>query len=313
MASVPQPLSLPKEPAASVEPPLASPARQREAVLPAGTHLPALLCVLLGYAFLFFPTFYDLSHTIWAGDEQGHGPLILAVSAWLFYRKRHEIAALPTEPATGVGALTLGFGLLLYALGRSQAIIIFEAGAQIFYILGALFLFKGFRAAKTAWFPIFFLIFMLPLPGALVAAVTTPLKIAVSTVAGEILYAFGYPIARSGVMLNIGQYQLMVADACAGLNSMFSLEAMGLLYLNIMGYTSAARNTFMAIMVIPISFAANIVRVIILVLVTFYFGDAAGQGFVHDFAGMVLFTTALLFTIFVDSIYGWVAKRFKRG
>jgi exosortase len=114
-------------------------------------------------------------------------------------------------------------------------------------------------------------------------------------------------------MLNIGQYQLMVADACAGLNSMFSLEAMGLLYLNIMGYTSAARNTFMAIMVIPISFAANIVRVIILVLVTFYFGDAAGQGFVHDFAGMVLFTTALLFTIFVDSIYGWVAKRYKRG
>jgi exosortase B len=311
MASLPDTISSPHGRAgrASNDPVVPSP----DAWLPAGTNVPALALVAIGYLLLFLPTFWDLSHTIWAGDEQGHGPLILCVCAWLLFRKRHEIAALPTQPATWLGSLVLGFGLLLYALGRSQAIIIFETGAQIFYVLGTLFLFKGTQAARVAWFPIFFLIFMLPLPGALVAALTTPLKIAVSTVAGEILFYFGYPIARSGVMLNIGQYQLMVADACAGLNSMFSLEAMGLLYLNIMGYTSAARNAFMAVMVIPISFAANIVRVIILVLVTFYFGDAAGQGFVHDFAGMVLFTTALLFTIFVDTIYGWVSARIKRN
>ncbi|WP_204282624.1 archaeosortase/exosortase family protein, partial [Klebsiella variicola] len=73
---------------------------------------------------------------------------------------------------------------------------------------------------------------------------------------------------RSGVVLTVGPYQLLVADACAGLNSMFTLEALGLLYMNIMNYQSAARNLLMALAIVPISFVANIVRVCILVLVT---------------------------------------------
>jgi len=55
------------------------------------------------------------------------------------------------------------------------------------------------------------------------------------------------------------------------------------------------------------------VRVVILVLVTYYFGDEAGQGFVHGFAGMVLFMVALTLTIMLDSLYGavlrWKARR----
>jgi exosortase/archaeosortase family protein len=63
--------------------------------------------------------------------------------------------------------------------------------------------------------------------------------------------------------------------------------------MNLMGYKSASRNIFLAVMIIPISFVANVSRVMILVLVTYYFGDEAGQGFVHSFAGMVLFLVAL--------------------
>jgi exosortase/archaeosortase family protein len=105
-------------------------------------------------------------------------------------------------------------------------------------------------------------------------------------------------------MLSIGPYQLLVADACAGLNSMFTLESLGLLYMNLAGYTSKARNIVLAVLIIPISFVANVVRVCILVLVTFYLGDEAGQGFVHGFAGMVLFLVALLLMLFVDKILG---------
>ena len=85
---------------------------------------------------------------------------------------------------------------------------------------------------------------------------------------------------------------------------MFTLEALGLLYMNLMNYTSIARNVTLAVLIIPISFVANIVRVMILVLVTFHFGDAAGQGFVHGFAGMVLFMVALVLILVVDSLLG---------
>jgi len=106
---------------------------------------------------------------------------------------------------------------------------------------------------------------------------------------------------------------LLVADACAGLNSMFTLEALGLLYMNLMNYKSAGRNITLAILLVPISFCANIVRVMILVMVTYHFGDEAGQGFVHGFAGMVLFMVALMLMLIVDKLLGFVFDAQRRG
>jgi exosortase len=123
------------------------------------------------------------------------------------------------------------------------------------------------------------------------------------------MYSAGYPIGRSGVTLIVGQYQLLVADACAGLNSIFALEAIGVFYMSIVQHASKARNILLAILILPISFVSNVARVIVLVLVTYYFGDEAGQGFVHDFAGILLFMVATVLTIAVDSILGLFFKK----
>jgi exosortase B len=276
----------------------------RAGLLPAGADLLVLALLAGGFALLYLPTYWDLSRTVWASDEQGHGPIILAVSLWLLYQLRHRMAALPGQPAAVLGCGVFALGLLLYVLGRTQAVIMFEVGSQIAVLCGLLLLFKGTQAVRLAWFPLFFLLFMMPLPASLVAAVTTPLKSAVSYVASSILHAVGYPVGRSGVVLTVGPYHLLVVDACAGLNSMFTLEALGLLYMNLMGYTSVARNIALAVLIIPIAFAANIVRVMILVLVTYHFGDGAGQGFVHGFAGMVLFAVGLILMLATDMLLG---------
>jgi exosortase B len=272
--------------------------------LPQGADTVVLALLGLGLALLYGPTWWDLAHTVWASDEQGHGPIILAVSVWLMFRRRHELAALegPTAPRSGWALILLA--LLLYAFGRTQAILLFEVGSQIVLLAGLLLLLRGRAGLRLFAFPLFFLIFMIPLPGALVAAVTTPLKAAVSYVASNVLHDLGYPVGRSGVVLTVGPYQLLVADACAGLNSMFTLEALGLLYMNLMNYQSVARNVVLAILIVPISFVANVVRVMILVLVTYHFGDEAGQGFVHGFAGMVLFLAGLTLMLFTDTLLG---------
>lgn len=276
--------------------------------LPAGTDPVVVASIALGFAAMYLPTWWHLSHTIWATDEQGHGPIILLLSFWLLWRRRAQFAALPARPALVSGWALLGFGALVYAFGRSQDILIFEVGSQILVLAALLLLFRGWAALRLGWFALFFLIFMIPLPGPLVAAVTGPLKAAVSAVAEALLYKLGYPIGRSGVVLSIGPYQLLVADACAGLNSMFSLEALGLMYMNLMQYRSVPRNVLLATLIIPISFCANVVRVMILVLVTFYYGDEAGQGFVHGFAGIVLFLVALMLMLTVDRVLGLFFK-----
>lgn len=269
--------------------------------------------LLVGFLALYLPSYWVLGHTVWPTDEQGHGPIILAVAAWLMWRKKDDFAALVAKPALVPAVLLLAFSLSLYVFGRAQSILLFEVGSKIPFLLGLLLLFKGWGGARLLWFPLFFLLFMIPLPEALVSAVTGPLKSAVSAVATQLLYSLGYPVGRSGVMLTVGQYNLLVADACAGLNSMFTLEALGMLYMNLMNYKSVARNVTLAILLIPISFAANIIRVMILVLVTYHFGDAAGQGFVHGFAGMVLFMVALCLMLLVDKPLGWLMERRQVG
>jgi exosortase B len=205
----------------------------------------------------------------------------------------------------------LAFGLLLYAIGHSQGIWLFSVGSQIVVFAALLAVFKGAAGVRAMWFPLVFLIFMVPLPGPLVAAVTAPLKLAVSVVATELMVLMGYPVARSGVLLMVGQYQLLVADACAGLTSMFTLEALGLLYLNMVQHTSKMRNAIMVVAVVPIAFIANVIRVVVLVLVTYHFGDAAGQGFVHSFAGLLLFVAAFVMLVSFDTLLGLVMRLWK--
>lgn len=281
--------------------PAASP-QTREPWLPPGVDRVALGCVAVGFAVLYLPSYLMLAQRIWPTDEQGHGPIILAVSIWLLFGLRHALAATPARPQLLLGVPLLLVGLVLYVLGRSQFIMFFEVFSQILVLAALVLCFVGTRGLRLVWFPLFFLFFMVPLPGSLVASVTGPLKSAVSAVASSALYHLGYPVGRAGVVLSVGPYQLLVADACAGLNSMFTLEALGLLYMNLMRYSNVVRNLLLAFLIIPISFIANIVRVMILVLVTYHFGDEAGQGFVHGFAGMVLFLVGLMLMLATDSL-----------
>lgn len=266
--------------------------------------------VLLGLLTLYLPTVFDLFNGIWASEEQAHGPIILLLSLWLIYRKWPEmmIKSEGRSPSFFGGWLIFLFALLIYIIGRSQQILIFEMGSFIVSITAILLLKRGVSALKVMWFPIFFLLFMIPLPGTVVSLLTMPMKMAVSYVAENILFWANYPIARNGVILQIGQYQLLVADACAGLQTLLTLEALGLFYLNLVQHTSFFRNVALAILIIPISFTANVIRVIVLTLITYHYGDAAGQGFLHGFAGMVLFMSALILILGVDSLLQLLVK-----
>ena len=261
------------------------------------------LPIIVGLVVLYVPSLVDLFNGIWSQDEQMHGPIVLGIACWLICRNwQTMIVASEGEPTSAWGWAFAVFALLLYALGRSQDILIFEVGSVIWLLIGIGLLTRGVKAVKAQWFALFFMLFMVPLPSQVVDLVTLPMKMAVSYVAEMVLYAVGYPIGRNGVILQIGQYMLLVADACAGLHTLLTLEALGLLYLNLVRRDSLFRNVALAILIVPISFTANVIRVMALSLITYHFGDAAGQGFLHGFAGMVLFLSALLLIIGFDTV-----------
>ncbi len=265
----------------------------------------ALLCA-------FVPSYVDLARTIWTTADQAHGPIVLFVAIWLAAKRFRVLQRIERECRLAAGGLTLLVGLACLVVGRSQSFTTLEIAAQPLLISAVLLLTVGWKGLKVMALPIFFLLFLVPLPGVIVQALTTPLKSAVSAVSAGIMYAMGYPIARDGVILHVGPYQLLVADACAGLSSIFTLEALCLVYLSLMQHASRVRNLFMVLMAVPVAFTANVIRVCVLTLVTFHFGDEAGQGFAHDFAGMTLFVAALLLLLSLDGAYGMLSRPQRR-
>jgi exosortase B len=278
-------------------------------VLPASRFGPAgdreqrsWLVAIAGFAAMYLPVYWWAANSIWQTDEQAHGALILAVMVWLFWGLRHAIAAVPARPSPALGWSLFGFGLLVYVAGQVFEISILQFASQPIVAAGILLLLKGPAAVHVAWFALFYFIFMIPLPGLIVDAVTGPLKRWISVIVVEMLYGVGYPISRNGVILEIGQYQMLVADACSGLHSMYSLSALGTLFMYIMNRQSRLHNAIMLASILPIAFVANIVRVVVLVLITYHFGDEAGQGFLHGAAGMVLMLVALLSFFSLDTL-----------
>lgn len=270
------------------------------------------LPVAVGLLVLYVPTYLTLAHGAWNEEHNAHGPLVLLVIAWLAWRERGVLAELPERGATVAGSIALAIGLLFYVLGRALEFVYFEAFSQVPVLAGVLLFIYGWRGVRLMWFPLLYLLFLVPLPGVVVDAATGSLKQMVSVIAENLLYQAGYPIARTGVILTIGQYQLLVADACSGLNSMYSLTAMGLLFLYITWDGNWLRAILMLLAIWPIAFAANIVRVITLVLITYYLGDEAAQGFLHGFSGIMLFLVSLFLLFGLHALLGLVTGRRRR-
>jgi exosortase B len=254
----------------------------------------------VGFAAMYLPVYWTAAANIWQTEEHGHGVIVLAVVAWLFWNRAREIAALERAPSHVAGWTLFALGLLMYVAGRAFGISSLEFASQPLMVAAALLLMRGVSAIRLAWFPLLYFVFMIPLPASLVDLITGSLKQWVALLVEILLYAVGYPIARSGVIMSIGPYQLQVADACSGLHSMFSLAALGTLFMYIVGRHSRVHTAIMLGSILPIAFVANIVRVAILVLITYHFGDEAGQGFLHGAAGVVLMLVALALFFLLD-------------
>lgn len=262
------------------------------------------LILLVGAAFLVVPPMLEVARFNWSSEQGGHGPLVLATGLWLLWREFSQATAVRKPGKLWVGAALLLPLMVGYAVTGITGIL----ELQVFFMYAALivvaYLLFGARVLIACWFPIFYLAFALPPPDTVVAVVTQPVKIAISESAVALLYALGYPVGSSGVVIQIAQFELLVAAACSGLNSLITLSALCLFYVYLRHKNDLAAFIVMALCVVPIAVLANFIRVIILILITYYAGEAAAQGFLHDFAGLATFAAALATLIGIDALFG---------
>ncbi len=261
-----------------------------------------LAAMAVSFAVAYAPTYVKLINGPWQTEQEGHGPLIILAAAWLAWQQRRKLSSLALKPAAVAGWIVLIPSLLAMALTRSQDLLMIEAATQIPVLLGCLLLIGGWPLGRLFAFPLAFLIFSVPPPGWLLDACTVPLKAWISDVVTDFLYAYNYPIAQNGVMIMIGSYELMVKDACSGINSIFALSAIGIFYIYEFVGRDWARRLILVVSIIPITILANFFRVLALVLGSYYFGVDRIEGLFHDLTGIALFVFALALFFFLDVV-----------
>src|SRR6201994_4432195 len=246
-----------------------------------GLMWPVLLGISLVIAYV--PTFITLAQGPWQTEQEGHGPLIIAAAVWLVWQSRDKLRAATIAPSPTWGWTSLIGGLVVLILSRNQDIWFTEVASEIPVLAGCILLLAGWQMLRILAFPIIFLIFSAPAPGWMVDGATVPLKVLISDLVTNGLYHLGYPIALTGVVIQIGPYQLLVQDACSGMNSIFALSAIGVFYVYAFRWHEKIKGLILLALIIPITITANFLRVVALVLIAYYFGVEKIEGFIHDF------------------------------
>jgi exosortase len=277
--------------------------------------LPFWWPLALGLMTMAVPTIINMAQQTWKLESGAHGPIVLATGFWLLHHDglrladaRHNI-----DPSTLALVLAgLALSLPLYIFGRAFDFVSLEyVGLYGTFLMVILRLF-GLGALRQHAFPLFYLALAVPPPGWFIAGITAPLQNLVSGAAGGIASILGYPVARQGVLLFVGPYQLLVEDACSGLNSLFGLSAISLLYIFLMHRASWRYSLLLLAAVLPIAILVNIIRILALIAITWRFGDATAQGFLHGTTGLALFAVALVLIFGLDSLIEPLVRRLWR-
>ena len=255
----------------------------------------------LGFAVVAIPSLVRVAEQVWTTEAGAHGPIVLATGIWLLTqvdwgtRERSE-----TNFSRTVFYGAMVAALPIYVFGRAYDYISLEMGAVFLIMLGIAFHIVGSASLMRNFFPFLYLAFLIPPPLWLIDFLTLPLQHMISAVVTDGLRMLDYPIQRSGVSMYIAQYQLLVEQACSGMNSIVGLTAIILFHIYVLHRASWRYSLLLAALILPVAVFANLLRVLALVLITYYYGDAMAQGFLHVTTGIVLFGVALLTLFGID-------------
>lgn len=277
---------------------------------------PVLMCALAGAAVFQLwgnATFGYIKSTSlfywWAyqwsdpQSESEHGWMILAISAWLFWRnlKSAEHGAGRAETADqkskiknqnrlpSCGAMVAG--LLVHLLGYAVQQTRISIVGFLLFAWGVLALAGGPRWGRAAVFPVAFLGFAIPLN--VLDTLGFHLRLGVIEVAWRLAHLVGIDVIRNGTQLMSpdGGFQYDVAAACSGMRSLMALAALSLL-LGYLNFRSGWARAFVALLCLPFAFVGNVARIFAVIVMAEWRGQAAGVK-THDVMGFGVFLIVL--------------------
>lgn len=228
----------------------------------------------------------------WAQPEGSHGWLIPLISLFVLWQRSANMRAAASD-ASWWGATLVAAGivlLLIDSIGQLQRVAL---PALVLIAHGAVVAGLGWRAARYAAVPLAFLLFAMPPPGPLYVEVSLQLQFLSSELGTAMLRQLGISVFLDGNVIDLGSYQLQVAEACSGLRYLFPLTA--LTFLCAWMYRAPLwAKALVLLSVVPITILTNSARIAFTGVLVEYGSIAQAEGFMHFFEGWVIFLVALV-------------------
>jgi len=261
------------------------------------SNLVRIAAVIVLFVFTYLPTIRDLHEKYSAIDSYySHGYLIPLVSLFVIWQKRRELKSMKVQPSQA-GLWVLGGGLLLFLLGRWWYVN-FVSALSMLVVLGGLSLYLfGKAITRAVEFPLALLLFMIPLPKIAIIYITFWLKLQAAYGAAEVVTAMGVPTLLRGAFIELPNAVVEIDNACSGLRSLIALTALGVIWAYLLP-VSVAKKCIFVLASIPIAVAANLIRIVILVWVSYLYSPAGRAFEIADFT-----TGVLIFVIAGVSLY----------
>ncbi|MBU2541255.1 MAG: exosortase/archaeosortase family protein [Candidatus Omnitrophica bacterium] len=258
----------------------------------------ATLAALIIIAYI--PTFIWMYDRWNAKDSYyNHGFLVPFISIFLIWQMRDKLKSIKINPSN-MGWLFLGAGLLIHLISAVWRVYFSSGFSLILTIIGIALLFFGKDYLKKLFFPISFLIFMIPLPLVAIANLSFQLKIFAAKISTFIINNLGIRAIREGSIIKTANSYLIVEDPCSGIRSLIALIALGAL----MGYLSnLSRSKRMILFAssIPIAISTNVIRIVSLSLVSEIYGAKWATGMFHTAMGLFVFVFAFIGLLIVEN------------
>jgi exosortase len=224
--------------------------------------------------------------------DYSHGFLIAPLAVYFAWERKPKLMRAPIEPSWW-GLVPLALSTLTLVVGRLGVELMNMRVSFVLALIGIVLLLLGRHVFRILAFPLFFLFLMVPLPQSLVNVVAFPLQLTAADWAVDLLYQMQIPALREGNIIHLPATTLFVAEACSGLRSLMALVTLGVVFAYFFRKSWGER-ILIVFSAIPIAIVVNAMRVTITGILTYRFGEAAAEGAVHEFQGLITFGAAMV-------------------
>jgi len=254
--------------------------------------LAAVALVLGALVVVYWPVIRGLVSAWSTDDNYSHGFFIVPLALYFAWERRRAIAAAPVRPSM-VGLIVVAGSLFLLVAGLLGAELFLSRLSILGTIAGAILFLFGWPMLRLLFFPLAFMLLMIPLPAIIFNKIAFPLQLLASHVGEYTISSLDIPILREGNVLILANATLEVAEACSGIRSLVSLFTLGIVF----GYFVDRRfwvRAIIALSAVPVAILANGLRVASAGIAAHNFGAAGVEGLFHEFSGWVVFVLAFL-------------------